>query len=379
MRSIPLVLASLLALGGTARASGLELRVEPDPVRADEGFHWNASLLLRNATDRGLFLDSLLIVITARDSGRAGGETVTRRRLAVLSSDFSAGDSTIQTFSGPATCEHGELRVLAWAHTGEGRVLAGEAAATLAPGPFSEAHASRFFTSEGRGIEYVLARPDSIPSRGAPAVLLVSGPVANARRLLPLAQSLTRNGFVAMAVSPPGCGLSEGEPDLMGPATVQTLSDAVDLLRREPGVDRARIGAWGVSQGAGCVVSLAARRKDLAGVVAQSGSYDLWATYRQTQAADLRESILALAGRDSAAWRVRSPLLEADHAAAPVLILHGDADDRMPVGPAHALQERLEALGRPVEARFFARGGHLLPQGQAQGAAIEFLKRLPAR
>ena len=47
---------------------------------------------------------------------------------------------------------------------------------------------------------------------------------------------------------------------------------------------------------------------------------DLWATYRAADAShrdDIRSDIIAQAGRDSAAWKARSPLLQASriHAA----------------------------------------------------------------
>src|SRR5262249_42147360 len=105
------------------------------------------------------------------------------------------------------------------------------------------------------------------------------------------------------------------------------------------------------------------------------GSYDLWATYRETRAEDLRAEILAQAGRDSAAWKARSPLLAADKVLSPILILHGERDERMPVGPAHAFEARLRQLGRPVEGRFVTQGSHSLSPTVANGAALPFLER----
>jgi dipeptidyl aminopeptidase/acylaminoacyl peptidase len=370
------VLLLLLALGpGTVGAAALKVNVAPDTLVANEEFQWAATLTLTNRSSAGLYLDSLVVVIAGADSGRTGSETTSRRPLALLTAALSAGESSIQSITIPAGVERGRLRFLAWAHDRDNRRFRVEAAAPIAPSAFALAHPSRFFTSGAERCEYVLARPDTAPPGGAPAVLLIHGHGAHARSMMPLIARLMGRGFVAMAVSLRGYGLSGGRPDFMGPATVQALSDGVELLRKEPGVDPRRIGVVGFSRGAACAVSLAARRRDLAAVAAQGGSYDLWATYRQTRVPGLRETIVAEAGSDSAAWRARSPPLEAERIRPPLLVLHGELDDRVPAGPAHALVERRRAAGLPVEARFFPRGGHTLPRGPAYAVVTEFLEK----
>ncbi len=375
MRRILPLLAGMAALAAPAHGQAMHARVEPDTLAADEGFQWSVVFHVENPTDRGLYLDSVVVEIADRDSGRTGAERVSRRSVAPLVRSLSAGETSSQSFTTSATCERGELRLLAWGHDGENRKVQARAVASLGPGSFSRAHPSRFFESAGERCEYVIVEPDSAPAGGAPAVLLIHGLGAHARTLLPRARLLARRGFVVMAVSQRGYGLSGGQPDFAGPATLQALSDAVDLLRRQPGVDSRRIGVWGLSHGAGCALGLAGRCRDLAAVVAQAGSYDLWATYRLGQAPGLREAILAQAGRDSAAWRARSPLLWSEPLRAPLLILHGERDERAPPGPAHALYERLREAGQPVEARFFPQGRHELPQGAVNAAAFEFLEK----
>jgi dienelactone hydrolase len=374
-RSLPaaqLLALLLAALPGLAAAQPMTLQVSPDTVRADDTFTWQARITIRNGTERGLYVDSIRVIITDADSGLSRIETVSRRPVPVLTEAIGAGEVSDQSFSSPVSCEWGDMRVVAWGHDSEKRVHQVEATVRIAPGRFAREHPSRFVTSQGQRCELVVARPDSTPAGGAPAVLLVHGHGSHARKLMPVLSTLAGRGYVAMAVSMPGYGLSGGKADFMGPATVQALSDAYDALRREPGVDARRIGVWGWSRGATAGALLAARRTLISAVVAQSASYDLWATYRHTQIPGMRENIVAEAGTDSAAWSARSPLLQAERISSPFLILHGEDDERTPASAARAFHARLQAQGRPVEATFF-RSGHTLPRGPATQASLRFL------
>ena len=109
-------------------------------------------------------------------------------------------------------------------------------------------------------------------------------------------------------------------------------------------------------------------------MIVQSGILDLWAVYRGTSLDGFRETIVAEAGADSAAWRARSPLLDADRISAPVLVLHGEKDRNVPAAQAHAFVAALEKRGAPVESHFSA-ADHQLPLSEVQRAVVEFLSR----
>jgi dipeptidyl aminopeptidase/acylaminoacyl peptidase len=214
-------------------------------------------------------------------------------------------------------------------------------------------------------------------SATAPAVMLVHGHGASARTMMRAARIVAARGFFVALPSQPGYGRSDGPADMMGPATVAALGAVLDSLAATPGVDRARLGMWGLSRGATAVACLAARRTDVRAIVLQSGVYDLQATYRETKLPGYRETIVAEAGRDSAAWRERSPLSIAANIHAATLVFHGEKDDRAPVAPAHAFAAALEKAGTLVESQFVAEGGHVLSPALTNRAALEFLtKRL---
>ena len=375
MRRALTLLALLVICASPASAQGMRVAVSPDSIVADDDFHWSALIQVTNATERGLYVDSILVTVTDRDSGTTGAPRETRRRISLMNESISAGDVSSQTFGGPATCERGELRVQAWAHDGEKHPFTAQAAVTLLPNDYARAHPSRYLTSGGHRVEYVVCAPESAAKSAAPGLLLIHGRGAHARTMLPFMRMLARRGFAVLALSQPGYGLSDGPADFGGPATLQAVSDAIDALKREPGVNAGRVAVWGISRGASPAVGIAERRKDLKAAIAQSGSYDLWATYRETRAEEVRAEILAQAGGDSAAWKARSPLLAADKVACPLLVLHGERDERAPAAPAHALEARLRQLGRPVEGRFFPQGGHYLSPALVNPAAFSFLEK----
>ena len=54
----------------------------------------------------------------------------------------------------------------------------------------------------------------------------------------------------------------------------------------------------------------------------------------------------------------RSPISYASRIARPLLLLHGDADDTVPVGQSIALRDKLRDLGRPVDMKVYEGEGH---------------------
>jgi dipeptidyl aminopeptidase/acylaminoacyl peptidase len=69
----------------------------------------------------------------------------------------------------------------------------------------------------------------------------------------------------------------------------------------------------------------------------------------------------SLVGPLPAAWslqRGRSPIAAAERITAPLLLLHGSADDVVPVEQAKTMADRLRQLGRDVELHIYDGEGH---------------------
>ncbi len=165
------------------------------------------------------------------------------------------------------------------------------------------------------------------------------------------------HGRVAVAVSQPGYGASDGPADYCGPYTQHAVAAAIRYLRARPDVDPTRIAVEGVSRGAIVASMVAAADPTLAAVVLVSGEYDLGSTYRRlnatrgwnpllwTMAANMRRE----AGASDEAFLDRSALLTPRVIRSPTLILHGALDERLDPEHARQLAARLAAAG--TEAR----------------------------
>jgi dipeptidyl aminopeptidase/acylaminoacyl peptidase len=81
--------------------------------------------------------------------------------------------------------------------------------------------------------------------------------------------------------------------------------------------------------------------------------------------------------RDATVLREISPIHRADRITAPMLVIHGRNDPRVPVGEAEQIAARLRALGRDVELIIHEDEGHqttkLANKITAYGAMTRFL------
>jgi dipeptidyl aminopeptidase/acylaminoacyl peptidase len=190
---------------------------------------------------------------------------------------------------------------------------------------------------------------------------------------LPTAWRLANRGYTVMVVSLPGYGLSSGQADLAGTRSIAALELALDRLRRSEGVDSTRIGVWGISQGATAALQLAARRRDLKGVFAQAGLYDLAAIERTTTSDDMRRLLADEAG-SRGSWKRRSPMASVERIKVPVMLLHGEKDEMAPPGQANDFVTQLKAAGQNATLRLIAGQGHWINPITARDAADDFFE-----
>jgi dipeptidyl aminopeptidase/acylaminoacyl peptidase len=349
----------------------------PPQVRPDDNYHWWFRIQIFNPLSKGLYTDSLSCDIEDLDPGETRIPRVQRLSLGGVTEivrSVSDRDSGHVTFSATAGVEHARLTFRLYAHDAKGKPYVVTGVTESMPNEAAANLPSKYFDRGGRRIEYVLVPPIR-PAPSSPAILLVHGHGSHARQLIARALLLSEKKYWVMLVSQPGYGQSQGPADLMGPATVGALEGALDILEHVPGVDSTRVAAWGISRGATAVTLLAQRRPELRALVAQSGIYDLWATYRGTRVMGFPETIVREAGKDSAAWRERSPITASDRIRSAVLILHGEQDENVPVDQAHEFAAALERRGAAVETRFFWNQAHALPSAEVDKTVFDFLER----
>lgn len=201
-----------------------------------------------------------------------------------------------------------------------------------------------------------------VPPRGdKPVFLYLHGNGASLRWRADRFRDLTADGSGLVALSYRGYGGSSGSPTEEGLINDALATYAFAVARYAP----ERIVLWGESLGSGLAVALAAE-KPVARVVLQSPF---------TSAADVGASRY---------WFVPVRLLMKDQyrsdlrigkVTAPVLVLHGERDDIVPITQGERLYELITAPKRFVR---FPGGGHNDLGARAVEAAKQFLaEKLP--
>lgn len=247
----------------------------------------------------------------------------------------------------------------------------------------------RYPTFDGRLIPAFWYRP----GRGGgpwPVVVDVHGGPESQRRpdFAPVTQALLAAGIAVLAPNVRGstgygktyCHLDDRERRM---DAVADLAAAGDWLRNQPDVARDRIAVMGQSYGGFMVLAALtsypdrwAAGVDVVGIanfvtfLEQTGPWR-----RRTRAAEYGEL-----PADVELLRSLSPLHKAEQITAPLLVIHGRNDPRVPLGEAEQIVARLRALGRDVELLVFADEGHGLVKRpnrrSGYGAAGNFLSRI---
>jgi dipeptidyl aminopeptidase/acylaminoacyl peptidase len=180
-------------------------------------------------------------------------------------------------------------------------------------------------------------------------------------------------GYVAAAVSQPGYGRSDGPPDFCGPSTQAAVLGALAFLRTQPFVQPQKVALYGYSRGAIVASMVAAQDPQLAAVVLGAGAYDLFRWY-PTPVRGIDANIEHEAGTSAEAFRARSAILHVDTIKAPVLLLHGAQDERIPVRQAEAFAETLHAKGIAVRVKIFPHARHRIPVDAQDREILPFLE-----
>jgi alpha-beta hydrolase superfamily lysophospholipase len=242
-----------------------------------------------------------------------------------------------------------------------------------------------------------------------PVVILLGGYDGTAEELYFLngAAALAR-GYHVLAFDGPGQGSALLRQGLvLRPDWENVITPVLDFALRQPGTDPARVALIGLSLGAFLAPRAASAEHRLAAVIADCGSFDLYAAAQQripgplraglsrddgVATAVLRSVLNSLARKPTAGWALRrgqlvhgvgSPVdyLRAlrdyslkDHAAkisCPVLVCNAEGDDISASAP-----ELVSALTGPKDHLYFTEaegaGGHCEPLGRVQYHARTF-------
>lgn len=189
-------------------------------------------------------------------------------------------------------------------------------------------------------------------------------------------------GFTTLLFNMRGAGLSEGDFDM--PGWTRDIAAAIDYLEESAAVDSSRLFLMGFSGGAAAGIYRAAYDTRIAGVVS-CASPAHFADLVEGNTLDARLSRWRQIGiirdpsfpRDIDAWcagfRDVAPVAHVRLIAPrPILFLHGDADEVVPVAHAHEL---LSAAHEPKDLTILPGGIHRLRVDErAMSHALEWLR-----
>jgi dipeptidyl aminopeptidase/acylaminoacyl peptidase len=205
-------------------------------------------------------------------------------------------------------------------------------------------------------IEGYLTRSAELGKR--PGLLVLNGGEGNEDQCVKMSQGIAAMGIQVACVSIPGYGNSSGPSRFVGQPSVLASRKALDILAGRTDVDSSRLAVWGLGHGAvaaGLLMDYDSRPRAL---ILESGCYDpqslFWEAPLRTRLSILRE-----------VWPSKRILKERSVIAhlpakldVSVLIMHGQQDNRMPVGQAVKLADELRERGAKVSTYYFPQASH---------------------
>ncbi|MCI0799583.1 MAG: S9 family peptidase [Chloroflexi bacterium] len=241
------------------------------------------------------------------------------------------------------------------------------------------------FQRDGWEIECRLWFPAEFdPSRQYPLVLDIHGGPNGAfyDSFVPLQQVLATAGHLVLAVNPRGSSTYGNDFMLAvlkdwGGEDYQDLMAAVDLVSERPYVDTSRLGVHGYSYGGYMTSWIAGHTDRFRAAVAGAPCIDLFSMYGTSDiGVSFGEVQWGGSLVDAATELIKhSPITYASNVTAPVLLLHGEADARCPIGQSEEYFVVLKRLGKEVELVRFPDCSHAFPRIGHPKMRQEYMRR----
>jgi uncharacterized protein len=222
-----------------------------------------------------------------------------------------------------------------------------------------------------RGLAYLLWLPDAAKAPPPwPGVVILHGAGSRKENHADFARLASSAGWAALSFDGRGHGASEGG---MSPAAIGDVLRMARFLAATEGVDGSRLALRGSSMGGFLAIHVAAISDEIAGVIAicPAGEDQLRRGLRR------EELEMRVEDRDELeSWLAASEIGDAVEAIAPrpLILLHAEGDDSIPIGNSEELYER--ALG-PRKLIKVPGGSHRSVQHdeELQATALRWLER----
>jgi dipeptidyl aminopeptidase/acylaminoacyl peptidase len=154
----------------------------------------------------------------------------------------------------------------------------------------------------------------------------------------------------------------------MGQKDIDGALPAIDYLVRRYGIDRRRVGVYGVSYGGFFTLMALFRHPGAFAAGIANAAVTDWAHYSH----DWTSPILGVPAHDSAAYRLSSPIYYTSGLADPLLIIHGLVDDNVEFQDAARLMQKLIEEKKRFEVMVYPTEPHTI---QTESSRRDFVYR----
>jgi dipeptidyl aminopeptidase/acylaminoacyl peptidase len=232
---------------------------------------------------------------------------------------------------------------------------------------------------------WLLKPPDFDPDKQYPVVLDVHGGPHGFHGFAfnPMQQTLASHGFLVVFSNPRGSGSYGREFAQMvrcdwGGEDYLDLMAVLDAVLERPYADRDRTGIWGYSYGGYMTAWAIGHTQRFKAAVCGAPCFDLESMYGTSDISHAWGP-LQWGGKPheaSEAFAAQSPSTFAHRARTPTLIVHGEADERCPIGQGEQMFVALKQAGCEVEFARYPGGAHAMLRVGPPSHRADFLERL---
>ncbi len=271
--------------------------------------------------------------------------------------------------------------------TGAARQWTAAPTAGIPPSTFRDSALIHYESFDDLAIPVFFTLPETIPDAGVPVVVDIHGGPESQRRpsFSRVKQYLLAHGYAVFEPNVRGSTgygrqythLDDVEKRM---DAVADLNAAADWLTDHPDVDADRIAVKGGSYGGFMVLAALTEYPDrwAAGIdIVGIANFVTFLENTGVWRRDLREAEYGSLDDDRDFLESISPINNADEIAAPLFVLHGRNDPRVPVDEAEQIAEEVADQGLPVQKLIFEDEGHGLSKRknriEAYTEMIQFL------
>ena len=255
------------------------------------------------------------------------------------------------------------------------------AIASLRATPLPASQIVHYKTFDGKTISALLWVPFNLKRDGSnPALVLPhGGPTGQMVDYWNTdVAALTSRGYICIAPNPRGStgyGLDFQKANFqdLGGGDLKDELAAVDFLKASGYVDAKKIGITGGSYGGFMTLMAIGKAPDIWAAAVEDYGIINWSSMLKSSDPSLNEYLKSLLGNPEENRKVYeedSPITYIRNEKAPLLVLQGDNDPRVPKEEAEQVVDILKKEGRVVDAHYYANEGHGFVKRENQIDAI---------